>query len=210
VSARRAIRLDRLERLLRHNLVSLRASASRPSRLLTECRARVRPFAARSGRAIRLEPGTGTHRRHRLRYRLPDALAARRRCRSLSTRAPRCLLARTRVSSAEFARADVPPLPFPDGAFDLAFSSNVYSHIGAAAARAEFVAEALRVAHTFVVLEQGCRPGRERESREPRRLLDGSEHCVFKRHFTAAELARELDGVVILASAEFLAVRTPA
>lgn len=76
--------------------------------------------------------------------------------------------------------------------------------------RAEFVAEALRVARSLVVLEQAWRPGRERESWEPRRLLDGSEHRVFKRYFTGDELARELDGVVVLASAGFLAVRTPA
>src|SRR5205823_2564274 len=70
------------------------------------------------------------------------------------------VLARARVPSVEFVRAEVPPLPFPDNAFDLAFSSNVYSHIDAAAARAHFVAEALRVARTLVVLEQAWRPGR--------------------------------------------------
>jgi ubiquinone/menaquinone biosynthesis C-methylase UbiE len=119
-------------------------------------------------------------------------------------------LARARVPSAEFVRADVPPLPFPDQTFELAFSSNLYSHIDTAAARAAFVAETLRVARTLVVLEQAWRPGRKRESWELRRLLDGSEHRVFKRYFTGDELARELDGVVVLASAEFLAVRTPA
>jgi hypothetical protein len=33
---------------------------------------------------------------------------------------------------------------------------------------------------------------------------------VFKRYFMADELACELDGAVVFASAEFLAVRTPA
>jgi ubiquinone/menaquinone biosynthesis C-methylase UbiE len=117
-------------------------------------------------------------------------------------------LARGRVPTAEFVRADVPPLPFPDRAFDLAFSSNVYSHIETVDARAGFVAEALRVARTLVVLEQAWRPGREPESWELRRLLDGSEHRVFKRYFTGDGLARELDGVVVLASPEFVAVRT--
>jgi SAM-dependent methyltransferase len=119
-------------------------------------------------------------------------------------------LARARVPGAEFVRADVPPLPFPDHAFDLAFSSNVYSHIDAARRRAEFVAEALRVANALVVVEQAWRPGRKRESWELRGLLDGSEHRVFKRYFTSDELARELDGAVVLASREFLAVCTPA
>jgi SAM-dependent methyltransferase len=103
----------------------------------------------------------------------------------------------------------VPPLPFGNGAVDLAFSSNVYSHLDTGAARAKFVAEALRVAGTLVVLEQSWRPGREREAWELRRLLDGSEHRVFKRYLTADELARELEAVVVLASAEFAAVRTP-
>ncbi len=118
-------------------------------------------------------------------------------------------LARAHVPGAELVCAEVPPLPFADGAFDLAFSSNVYSHIDTAAARAEFVAEALRVACALVVLEQSWRPGREREAWELRRLLDGSEHRVFKRYLTADELARELDGVGVLHSAEFVAVRTP-
>jgi hypothetical protein len=99
-------------------------------------------------------------------------------------------------------------LPFADGAFDLAFSSDIYSHIDTAAAHAEFVAEALRVASELVVLEQSWRPGREREAWELRRLLNGSEYRVFKRYLTADELARELNGVVVLGSAEFVAVRT--
>jgi hypothetical protein len=103
----------------------------------------------------------------------------------------------------------VPPLPFADGAFDLAFSSNLYSHLDTAAARAEFVAEALRVACALVVLEQCWRPGRERKAWELRRLLDGSEYPVFKRYLTADELAHELDGVVVFHSAEFVAVRAP-
>jgi SAM-dependent methyltransferase len=116
-------------------------------------------------------------------------------------------LARARIPNAEFVQADIPPLPFPDDSFDLAFSSNVYSHIDTAALRVEFVTEALRVARMLVVLEQAWRPGRERESWELRRLLDGSAHRVFKRYFTGDELARELEGEVVLASPEFLAVR---
>ena len=54
-----------------------------------------------------------------------------------------------------------------DGAFDLAFSSNVYSHIETAAARAEFVADALRAPRELVVREQALRLGRDRELWEP-------------------------------------------
>jgi len=61
----------------------------------------------------------------------------------------------------------------------------------------------------LIVLEQTWSLGRDRESWELRRLVDGSEHSVFKRYLTADELARELDGVVMLASADFVAVRKP-
>jgi hypothetical protein len=101
----------------------------------------------------------------------------------------------------------VPPLPFADGVFDLAFSSNVYSHIEAASTRAEFIAEALRVARAIVLLEQAWRPGRPQESYELRRLLDGSEYLVFKRYLTPDEFAREVCGAVVFASSEFVAVR---
>ena len=119
-------------------------------------------------------------------------------------------LAQARAPAADLVRADVPPLPFPDGTFDLAFSSNVYSHLDTAEARAAFTAEALRVARELVVLEQAWQPGLERESWELRPLLDGSEHRVFKRYLTGEELARDLAGELVFASAEFVAVRTPA
>ena len=118
-------------------------------------------------------------------------------------------LAQARVPDATLIRADVPPLPFGDGVFDMAFSSNVYSHIEPAAMRAEFVAETLRVARAVVILEQAWRPGLTQESYEPRHLLDGSEYQVFKRYLTPDELARELHGTVVLASAAFVAVRLP-
>lgn len=76
-------------------------------------------------------------------------------------------LARACSTAVELVQGDVPPLPFADGAFDLAFSSNVYSHIETAAVRAEFVADALRVSRELVVLEQAWRLGRARESWEP-------------------------------------------
>jgi SAM-dependent methyltransferase len=119
-------------------------------------------------------------------------------------------LARTRVPAAALVRADVPPLPFADGVFDLAFSSNFYSHIDAPATRAELIEEALRVAEVMVVLEQVWQPGLPRESYELRRLLDGSEYRVFKRYATPTELALELSGTIAFSSDEFVAVRAPA
>jgi ubiquinone/menaquinone biosynthesis C-methylase UbiE len=117
-------------------------------------------------------------------------------------------IARPRAPHAQFVRADVPPLPFIDDAFDLAFSSGVYSHLETVPERAAFVAEALRVAPELVVLDQARREGRAPESWELRRLRDGSEYRVFKRYFTTEELTTELQGVRVFASAELIAVRT--
>jgi len=119
-------------------------------------------------------------------------------------------LARRRVPDAEFLRVDVPPLPFADRSFDLAFSSAVYCHLVTENERAAFVAEALRVARALVILEQAWQPGREPEAWEVRPLRDGSEYRVFKRYFTADELRHELDGAVVFESTEFVAVRASA
>jgi hypothetical protein len=117
-------------------------------------------------------------------------------------------LARARVPHATLVQAEVPPFPFSDSAFDLVFSSNVYAHLEAVETRAEFVAEALRVAPALVIIEQAWRPGLARETYEQRRLRDGSEYKVFKRYFRPPELARELHGCILLASPEFVAVHT--
>jgi SAM-dependent methyltransferase len=117
-------------------------------------------------------------------------------------------LAQARVPHATFVQAEVPPLPFSDSAFDIVFSSYVYAHLEAVETRAEFVAEALRVAPALVILEQAWRPGLPLETYEQRRLIDGSEYKVFKRYFRPLELARELHGCILLASPEFVAVRT--
>jgi SAM-dependent methyltransferase len=117
-------------------------------------------------------------------------------------------LARARVPAGEFVQADVPPLPFADTEFELAFTSGVYCHFDTPEMRAGFVAETLRVARELVVLDQAWRPGLERESWELRPLLDGSEYRIFKRYLTGAELAAELAGELVFASTEFVAVRT--
>ena len=43
------------------------------------------------------------------------------------------------------------PLPFPDGAFDIAYSNAVLEHVGNAAARHRFLGEALRVARNVFI-----------------------------------------------------------
>ena len=112
-------------------------------------------------------------------------------------------LARARVPAADFVQADVPPLPFPDGAFDLAFSSNVYSHLDARRAGGRRGAARRRE-----LVKQAWQPGLERESWELRPLLDGSVYRVFKRYLTGEELAHDLAGELVFVSPEFVAVRT--
>jgi SAM-dependent methyltransferase len=161
-------------------------------------RERVKRFVAAlaAGRALDIGCGTGY-----LTQLLRGSVVA------LDASAEMLEIARARVPHATFVQAEVPPLPFADREFDLVFSSNVYSHIEAVETRAEFVAEALRVAPTLVILEQAWRPDRARETYERRLLLDGSEYEMFKRYFRPQELARELQGTVLLASPAFVAVR---
>jgi SAM-dependent methyltransferase len=116
-------------------------------------------------------------------------------------------LARARVPDAVFVLADVPPLPFPAGSFDRALIGHVYSHLERVADREAFVTEALRVAPELIVVEQAWQPDLPREGWERRPLADGSEEQVFKRYFTADELAAELDAQVLLETPTFVAVR---
>ncbi len=115
-------------------------------------------------------------------------------------------LARERVPDALFVLADVPPLPFPADSFDRALAGHVYSHIELVRDRRAFVDEALRVAAELVLVEQTWQSDLPHEAWEKRGLMDGSEHLVFKRYFTADELAAELGADVLLATPTFVAV----
>ena len=115
-------------------------------------------------------------------------------------------LARERVPDAQFVLADVPPLPFSADSFDRALAGHVYSHIELERDRRTFVDEALRVAAELVLVEQTWQSDLPHEGWEKRRLRDDSEHRVFKRYFTAEELAAELGGEVLLATPTFVGV----
>jgi ubiquinone/menaquinone biosynthesis C-methylase UbiE len=116
-------------------------------------------------------------------------------------------IARTRRPDAVFVLGEVPPLPFLAASFDRVFASHVYSHFAEEPVRRHFVAEAFRVASELVLVEQAPVPGRPPESWETRPLSDGSEHRVFKRYLSAAELADEIGGEIVLESPTFVAVR---
>jgi hypothetical protein len=69
------------------------------------------------------------------------------------------------------------------------------------------LAEARRVAPELVVVDAAIRPDRQRVEWEQRGLSDGSRFEVYKRYFTAAELADELaTRTVLLENRWFVAV----
>jgi demethylmenaquinone methyltransferase/2-methoxy-6-polyprenyl-1,4-benzoquinol methylase len=116
-------------------------------------------------------------------------------------------VARQRLPGALLMQASSPPLPFSDGSFDLVLTSHVYGHLQEEETREAFVAEALRVGAELVVVEQATPSGAPAETRERRTLRDGTTHSVYKRYFTAAGLAAELGGEIVLDTPTFVAVR---
>jgi demethylmenaquinone methyltransferase/2-methoxy-6-polyprenyl-1,4-benzoquinol methylase len=111
-------------------------------------------------------------------------------------------IARERIPFAQVVRADVPPLPFGDGAFARVFTSHFYGHLGEQERRA-FVDDARRVAGELVIVDAG---GGDREETQERVLNDGSRHSVYKRWFSAETLAGELGGGEVLLDGDWFVV----
>jgi ubiquinone/menaquinone biosynthesis C-methylase UbiE len=113
-------------------------------------------------------------------------------------------IASERIPHAGFIRANVPPLPAADAAFERLFTSHFYGHLEEPL-RTAFLDEARRVAGELVVVDSA---GPDRAEHQRRRLNDGSEHEVFKRWFRPETLAAELGGGEVLFAGDwFLAVR---
>ena len=106
-------------------------------------------------------------------------------------------VARGRLPDATVVCGDAVPLPFADGAFDRVVTSHFYGHL-LPDERAQFVAEARRVAGELVVVDSARRPEVGTEEWQERVLSDGSRHRVYKRFFRGAELAEELGGGDVL------------
>jgi ubiquinone/menaquinone biosynthesis C-methylase UbiE len=105
-------------------------------------------------------------------------------------------------------RADAFSLPFRDRVFDRVFTGHFYGHLHPEQ-RARFLAEAFRVAPALVVVDAKLHAAVEPEQIQERILNDGSRHQVFKRYFTAAQLASELGGGDVLMDGRwFVAVET--
>jgi demethylmenaquinone methyltransferase/2-methoxy-6-polyprenyl-1,4-benzoquinol methylase len=113
---------------------------------------------------------------------------------------------RQRSPHTPAVRADVPPLPFADDAFELCFAAHFISHLQAGD-WLEVLAEAKRVAAELVIVEQQLPAGHPGEGWERRALENGDVYRVYKRYRTARELAGEIGGDVLHDSRDFLVVR---
>jgi len=113
---------------------------------------------------------------------------------------------RQRSPHAPAVRADVPPLPFTDDAFERCFTAHFVSHLQTGD-RLAFLAEAKRVAAELVIVEQQQPAGHPGEAWERRELENGGVYRVYKRYRTGRELAEEIGGDVLHDSRDFLVVR---
>ena len=94
-------------------------------------------------------------------------------------------------------RGDGFALPFRNGSFDRVFTGHFYGHL-LTQQRARFLEESRRVAPDLVVVDAKIHPAVAPEQTQQRVLNDGSSHRVFKRYFTAAQLADEQGGGRVL------------
>jgi ubiquinone/menaquinone biosynthesis C-methylase UbiE len=117
-------------------------------------------------------------------------------------------IASARVPAGRFVTADALPLPFEDSSFERVFTGHFYGHL-VDEARVQFLDEARRVGDELVVVDTALQPDHEPIEWQERVLNDGSRHRVYKRYFSAVELAEELGGGEVLhAGRYFVAVRT--
>ena len=108
------------------------------------------------------------------------------------------MLAESRGRHAHpLVRGDAFALPFGDGSLERVFTGHFYGHL-LPEQRARFLAEGRRVAHELVVVDAKIHPDVRHEQMQERVLNDGSSHRVFKRYFTASQLADELGSGRIL------------
>ena len=107
-------------------------------------------------------------------------------------------VASRRVPHARVIQGDAVPLPFADGEFERVHTAHFYGHL-LPDEREAFLAEARRVGGELVIVDSARRPDHDAEEWQERKLNDGSRHRVYKRYFTADELAAEIGGEVLFA-----------
>jgi ubiquinone/menaquinone biosynthesis C-methylase UbiE len=109
-------------------------------------------------------------------------------------------IARQRVPQATFVLGDAFEIPFGDRSFDRVFSSSFYGLL-LPAERERFLTEARRVASELVLVEPTPRFSKSGfpEGWEERGLYDGSCFTIYRRYFTAEQLAVDIWGRVLFA-----------
>jgi demethylmenaquinone methyltransferase/2-methoxy-6-polyprenyl-1,4-benzoquinol methylase len=115
-------------------------------------------------------------------------------------------LARSRIPGGRAVLGDALRLPFADRSFERVLTGHFYGHLGPDE-RDAFLAEASRVASELVVVDAALRPELVPELWEDRLLDDGSRHRIYKRYFTAEQLADEIDGETLMAGKWFVVAR---
>src|SRR5262249_8757460 len=115
-------------------------------------------------------------------------------------------IAQSRLPDGLAIVGDALRLVVADNAFDQVLTGHFYGHLPNAE-REQFLAEARRVASELIVIDSALRPSVEPEQWQERVLNDGSRHRVFKRYFTADQLAAELGGEKLLDGDWFVAAR---
>ena len=115
-------------------------------------------------------------------------------------------IASRRLDGAAAVLAAAPSLPFQDGAFGRAFTSNFYGHL-VWPDRQHLVSEMLRVSREIVVLDQLATSGIFAEGPEARQLEDGTTFTIHKCYFTVERLLEEIGGDVVMTGPLFAMVR---
>jgi ubiquinone/menaquinone biosynthesis C-methylase UbiE len=108
------------------------------------------------------------------------------------------MLAESRGRHAHpLVRGDAFALPVEGGSFERVFTGHFYGHL-LPEQRERFLDESRRVAPELVVVDAKIHADVRPEQTQERILNDGSSHHVFKRYFTADQLADELGGGRVL------------
>lgn len=115
-------------------------------------------------------------------------------------------LARSRIPGSMAVLGDALSMPFAARSFERVLTGHFYGHLGRNE-REVFLSEASRVAGELVVVDAALRPELVPELWEERLLKDGSRHRIYKRYFTAQQLANEIDGEILMAGKWFVAAR---
>jgi SAM-dependent methyltransferase len=106
-------------------------------------------------------------------------------------------IARERVPGGRVLQGDALRLPFRAGAFGWLAVCHFYGHLDSDM-RVRFLAEARRVAERMLIVDAAWREDVQPEEVQERVLTDGSQHTVYKRYFTPAQLAGEWGGGQVL------------